>query len=510
VLRDFSPPRVGRTVCLIACACGACGADWPQWGGRDERNMVALEKGLPDCFEPGTKRPDGTGIDPQTTRNVRWTARLGSQTYGNPTVAGGRVFIGTNDFALNDPKYHASQGGVLKCFQEATGRLLWQLIVPRTEIDTQRVRFDNMDLGICSSPTVDGDRVYLVTNRCEVACLDLEGRPQWQFDMISRLPVCPHDAANCSILVHGGLLYVGTSNGVPHGGLKPLLPLAPTMIVLDKKTGRLVAQDDERIGTRLWHGQWSSPCLAHAGGRTLVVYGGGDGVCYAFAPAEPLPRAVTKLKKVWSFDCNPPRYKFAGGKPIDYWSGDIRRRAGNSNDGTFVGPSEIIATPVFYRNRIYVAVGQDPRHGRGRGILHSIDAAKTGDISESGRLWSYDKLDRTLSTASLADGLLYIADFNGALHCLDAQTGACYWVHQTNAETWGSTLVADGKVYLGTKKSFWVLAAGKELKVLHEMHLGAPVWCTPIAANGVLYVASEKYLWAVERAENGTAPRHGP
>jgi outer membrane protein assembly factor BamB len=90
-----------------------------------------------------------------------------------------------------------------------------------------------------------------------------------------------------------------------------------------------------------------------------------------------------------------------------------------------------------------------------------------------------------------------VADVAGAVHCLDADTGHCYWVHRTGAETWGSTLVADGKVYLGTKKSFWVLAAGKQLQVLHEIHLGTAVWSTPVAANGVLFVASQRYLWAI-------------
>jgi hypothetical protein len=50
---------------------------------------------------------------------------------------------------------------------------------------------------------------------------------------------------------------------------------------------------------------------------------------------------------------------------------------------------------------------------------------------------------------------------------------------------------------VGTQKSFWVLAAGREKKVLHEIHLGAPVYSTPVVANGVLYVASQRYLWAV-------------
>jgi len=89
-----------------------------------------------------------------------------------------------------------------------------------------------------------------------------------------------------------------------------------------------------------------------------------------------------------------------------------------------------------------------------------------------------------------------------ALACLCAMWCAaakCYWVYETNAETWGTPLVADGRVYLGTQKAFFVFAAGKEAKFVSRIPLGAPSYCTPIAANGVLYVASHRYLWAVKQ-----------
>jgi outer membrane protein assembly factor BamB len=491
--------------------------------------MVAYERSLPDWFVPGEKKTDGSGIDPATTRNVKWAAQLGSQTYGNPTVSGGRVFVGTNDFAIGDPKYHSTRGGLVKCLDAATGKLLWKLVIPRRETNDPNFNFDNIDLGVCSSPTVDGDRVYLVTNRCEVLCLDVHGMADgndgpfkdechytagpgkppvapgrgdadilWRYDMIAEIPVWPQDASNCSVLVHGDFLYVGTSNGVDRSHDRLPYPLAPSLIVLDKKTGRLVAKDAEKIGTRTFHGQWSSPSLGRVGGRTLVFFGGGDGICYAFAALEREPQGVVPLEKVWSFDCNPPSYRFKNGKPIPYRSGDVRLHRGNNNDGKFLGPSEIIATPAFYKNRVYVATGQDPSHGRGRGMLACIDATKTGDITARGKIWTYDKIGRSLSTVSIAGGLLYIAETFGTLHCLDADTGKCCWTHDTKAEIWGSTLMADAKVYLGTQKSFWVFAAGRQKKVLHEIHLGAPVYATPVAANGVLYVASHRYLWAVQ------------
>ena len=82
--------------------------------------------------------------------------------------------------------------------------------------------------------------------------------------------------------------------------------------------------------------------------------------------------------------------------------------------------------------------------------------------ARGGLVWSYDEIGSSVSTVAIADGLVYAAGFDGRLHCLDAETGKCYWVHEAGGPIWGSPLVADGKVYLGTGKStLWVLAAGQ-------------------------------------------------
>jgi outer membrane protein assembly factor BamB len=523
----FGPGQPGTPGSFWQCVIAS---DWPRWGGRADCNMVSDERGLPTDFVPGKKSPQGQGIDHSTTKNVLWTARLGTQTYGNVTVANGRVVIGTNDEDIDDERFQSTRGGVLKCFDQATGKLVWQLVMPRREKVHKNMLFDHLSLGVCSSPTIDGDRVYVVSSRGELLCLDLHGQANgnqgpfldeaaymvprgkppvklashdadiiWMYDLIAALPCCPQDASCSAVLIHGDYLYVGTSNGVDESHDRVPFPHAPSLVVFNKHTGRLVAADAEDIGTRLFHGQWSSPSMGIVNGKPLVLFGAGDGVCYAFQPLEKEADTVIPLKRVWSYDCNPPHYKFRDGKPINYRDGDRRRNKGNTNDGTYIGPSEIIGTPVFYRNRVYVAIGQDPAHGRGKGLLHCIDATKTGDITQSGRLWWYDALDRSISTVAIADGLLYIADIAGKIHCLDAETGRPYWVHETNAETWSSTLVADGKVYVGTKRNLVVLQAGKEKKVLAQINLGSPVYCTPVVADGVLYVASQRYLWAVKQ-----------
>lgn len=505
------------------------GADWPQWGGGSLRNLSSAEKGLPATFHPGKRRRDRLGLDPATAKNVRWVARIGGENYSSAVVADGRVYIGTNDEEIDDPRLETTEGGVLMCLDEKSGNLIWRLVVPKLEIDRSKVSedFDAMKLGICSTATIDGDRVYVVTNRCEAICLDADGMADgndgpftaeasfmvpsaakpvelgstdadivWRFDMLRDLPVFPHDATNCSILIAGDCAYVGTGNGVYDGTI--VLPTAASLVALDKHTGRLMARDDGTISAGTFHGQWSSPTLATAGGRELVVYGGGDGYCYGFELAPAAGDAAAVFRQAWKCDCNPPGYRDRGGEPIDYWAlvrGGARTLDG---DGMLVSPSEIIGSPVFHDGRIYVTIGQDPLHGAGRGALTCLRADGSGDVSRTGVLWRYLGLGRSLSTVSVADGLVYAAEHAGKIHCLDAATGELAWVYDTREEIWSSTLVADGKVYVGTRRGLTVLQAGRERKHLGDIRLGSAVWSVPTAANGTLYVASQKNLFAVE------------
>ena len=144
------------------------------------------------------------------------------------------------------------------------------------------------------------------------------------------------------------------------------------------------------------------------------------------------------------------------------------------------GPSEVIGTPVCYENRVYVTIGQDPLHGSGVGCVTCIDATKTGDISKSGKIWEFRDIDRSLSTVSIADGLLYVGDFTGNVHCLDLDTGKQIWKQETQAYMWANTFVADGKVYFGdTTGMFWIMAAGREKKVINKIMLDSPIHQTP-------------------------------
>ncbi len=500
--------------------------DWPQWGGSDNRNMISNAKNLPDDFELGKairNQSNDYVVDLSTTRNVKWAARLGSQTYGNPTVSSGKVFVGTNDAYLDDPRFSKTRGGMVLCFSEADGQLLWRLVIPRFQTSDKSFNFDDGSYGVCSSPTVLGNRVYLVSNRCEVLCLDTEGMANgndgpfqdeaaymsdgknpdtelghmdadiiWRYDMLKEIPVWPQDASNCSVLLYRDGVIVCTSNGVDRSHTRVPFPDSPSLIVLDKNTGRLVARDDEKVAHRLFHGHWSNPSLGVVNGRPLIFWGGGDGVCYAFEPPADWTdnREISTLKLVWSCDCNPPEYK-----KIPYQ----KSHTSFNSEKWGQGPSEIISTPVFYRDKVYITIGQDPRHGRGDGAITCIDATQQGDITSNGIIWTSKAVNRSLSTPSIQDGLLYILDFSGNLYCFDAETGRQYWTHQTSSPVWSSTLAADGKVYFGNEhRDFWIFKADREKQIIRHLRLPDSMYNTPIVANGAMYLATQRFLYALQ------------
>jgi outer membrane protein assembly factor BamB len=510
---------------LALCFAGISNAeDWPQWGGKDPgRNMVSPEVGLAETFNAKS-----------SPQNVRWTATLGNYISGNPTISNGRVFVGTDDAMLSeDSRFQRTYGGMVQCLDEATGQVLWRLAVPQRPRNRlpQGAHYGEQRMGVCSSPAVVGNRVYLMTSACEIMCLDVHGMEDgnqgpfmdearymagagnppiklgkydadilWVYDLIDELGICPHDLTSCSPLIDGRFLYIVSGNGVDSPHEKCLRPEAPSFICLDTDTGRLLATDTEKLGHRMWHCLWSPPSMGVVDGKKLVFFGGADGVCYAFEALTEVPAQSIHFKKVWQYDCDPPSYRMPGGKPINYYVGDKRKRfSTNKNDGNFLGPSEIISTPVFHEGRVYVTIGQDPTHGRGHGLLHCIDASKTGDITQRGCVWTYDGIERTIASVAIHDGLLYAVDLPGHVHCLDVVTGKVLWVYETHSETWGTPLVADGKIYLCNKKGVVVMATGREPKLLATISLGTQSYCTPVAANGTVFLTSQHTLFAIQK-----------
>jgi outer membrane protein assembly factor BamB len=286
------------------------------------------------------------------------------------------------------------------------------------------------------------------------------------------------------------------------------------------------------------HGQWSSPAYGVLGGVPQAIFGGGDGWLYSFAPEGD---GHGKSKLLWKFDCNP--------KTSHY---NLTKATRN----------HIIGTPVICDGLVYVAVGEDPEHGEGAGHLWCIDPTKRGDVSpdlaynskdpktpiapkrlqavepekgdfarpnpNSAAVWHYgaeldaqgkevkrefnDTMHRTLGSVAIKDNILYIADYSGLFHCLDAKTGKRHWVYDMLAASWGSPLIVDGKVYIGDEDGDVAIFRDSadpnvamkkvdgEMKPFYgEINMGNSVYSTPVVADNVLYIANRTHLFAIEK-----------
>lgn len=469
--------RIILSALVVVAASSAVSADWPMWGGTPSRNMVSDMTGLPTTW------------DIKTGKNVKWVAELGSQSYGNPTVADGVVMIGTNNEAMKDPKQPGDRG-VLMAFNEESGEFMWQATFEK--LSSGRAN-DWPYQGIASSPTVARGVAYFTSNRGQIIAADVKGFHDgvnngpykdekltgrtdidiiWIFDMMEEVGSFPHNLSNCSPAIDGGLLYCSTSNGQDESHVNIPSPKAPSIIAIEIESGKL-RWEDNSVGDRILHGQWSTPTVAKIGDGVQVIMAQGDGWVRGFE--------ALKGEKLWEFDLNP--------------KDSVWPKTRN----------EVISTPVVVDGVVYLANGQDPEHGEGVAHAYAIDATKRGDITESGRIWHFDKIRRSISTAAVHDGIAYMADFSGFLHALDAKTGKPFWTHDMFAAMWGSPMYIDGKIYLGDEDGdVVVMQAGRELKVLSEMNMGSSVYSTPVPANGVLFISNRNLLYALAEGASST------
>ena len=554
----------GETTDTVAAA-PALTLNWPQWGGDAAHNNTPVGENIPTEWEIGDFDYKTGEWDPTDAKNIKWVARLGSQSYGNAVVSDGKIYVGTNNSGGWLDRYPSKVDlGCLLCFELETGKFLWQH--SSEKLPSGRVH-DWPLQGICCAPLVEGNRLWFVTSRGEVRCLDTEGfydnendGPHsgeeftekeeadviWSYDMMKELGISQHNMCSCSVIAAGDILFVNTSNGVDVEHNYIPAPNAPSFFAMDKNTGKVLWTDGSPAKNIL-HGQWSSPTYGVLNGQPQVIFAGGDGWVYSFDPQGAPPGELAsagglpprKSKLLWKFDANPK---------ASVW--ELGGRGTRNN---------IIATPVIHDGKIYVAVGQDPEHGEGVGHLWCIDPNKRGDVSaelafnaeapnqviphkrvqavipEEGDLtrpnpnsavvWHYSEFDqnddgeidfeetmhRSCGTVAIRDNILYIADFSGLFHCLDAKTGEVHWTHDLLAAAWGSPLIVEDKVYFGDEDGEMAIfrhSADPELAMqlvddewepyYGTRDMGSSVYSTPIVADNVLYISNRAHLFAIE------------
>jgi outer membrane protein assembly factor BamB len=459
------------------------GADWTMRGRDHTRNPVSPEKNAPTYWQVGNTR------NKQKPRNIRWSARLGTVSWGDPVIANGLVWVGTNNGHPRDPKI-SGDAAVLMCFRERDGKFLYQYVSPRL---AEGRRLDWPFASLASSPLVESDRLWFCNNRCETICLDIgplrrgSGQPRvlWKVDMRRELGVVPlgvmigSNAIHCSIAAYKDLIYVNTTNAsylrrVP-------APDAPSLVCFQKNTGKVVWKDNSP-GESILDVQHGSPLVIEVNRRGQVMMGQGDGWLRSFD--------CRTGKLLWKFDINfkSPQRRFTYGGKRNYF----------------------VATPVFYKNRVYIASGRHRGNFQEYGRLCCIDATKWGDISSelddgtgrgkpnpnSGLVWEFvkrgdnneDKMHGSLSSVAVHNSLVIAPDSAGLVHCLDAETGKKYWTHDSYGGIGGSPLIADDKVYVANEDGdVNIFKMAKQKKLLARREFYNAIDSSPVYANGVLY-----------------------
>jgi outer membrane protein assembly factor BamB len=426
-------------------------------------------------------------VDWDTTigRNIIWSVELGNEVYGRPVVAGDVVYVGSDNTRHLNPAFQ-EESGVLMAFRINDGAFLWQDLAPRVERGLREFLLPSTT----SAPYVEGDRLYYVTAECQLRCLDTQGfgdnendgpyREEvfkdnaaadivWQLDMPA-LGVFPHEACNSDVLPLGDLLIVGTSNGQNEGHTRVPSPFAPSLIAVNKHSGEVV-WSAIGPGGRVLHGNWSSPVAANVNGRMQVLFGGGDGWLRAYDAASG--------QEIWRFDGNP---KDARSLP---------------RPGVF-SRSSIIASPVFADGRVFIAMGQSPGHGNAPSLVYAISPNGQGDVTKSELLWTSREVGRVVGTPIVKDGLLYVGDLGGTVHCLEAATGAHLWKHETNDPIWGSLLLAGDRLYVGNDQGLMtVLRTGRRKELLAQIEMDAPLYTRPAVIGDALYIATANRLYLI-------------
>mgnify|MGYP003291044157 CR=1 FL=1 len=160
-------------------------------------------------------------------------------------VAGGMVFVGTNNESLRDPKITGDKG-IVMAFRESDGQFMWQMV--HDKLAAGRVN-DWPYQGVASSPVVEGNKLYYVSNRAVLFCVDIEGFRDkendgpvtdekligmndadviWAFDMMEEVGVMQHNMANSSPVVFENLILISTSNGQDESHVNIPSPRAPS------------------------------------------------------------------------------------------------------------------------------------------------------------------------------------------------------------------------------------------------------------------------------------------
>ncbi|HEX3148627.1 MAG TPA: PQQ-binding-like beta-propeller repeat protein [Gemmataceae bacterium] len=483
--------------CLILISVFTAGAtlhadDWPMGGRSSTRNPVSPEKHpITDWQVP---------MEEAKAHNIRWSVEVGDRAIGGPVVAGGLVWVGTNNIRPLDPKLKDDRA-ILACFRATDGKFVYQYAAERLPFSE-----DWPHQGLSGSPLIEGDRLWFCTNRREVVCLYIgslqkgTGQPRvlWKFDMVKELGIQPRaqmipgSDTQTSPAAFGDYLYVATCNGTAEDHHVIPAPEAPSLVCINKTTGKVVWSDNSP-GKDLMSGQYASPLVVKIDDRVQVIHPQGDGWVRSFD--------AMSGKLLWKFDVNKKgsdwEFKRSGEKSKVY----------------------VLTTPVLADNHVLFATGIFPEAYCGPGRLFCVDPKKSGDVSpeiddgkgtgkpnpNSAVVWEYgpsakpgEGINLTQGSVAIDAGLVIASDVAGYIHCVDAKDGKRLWSHDTKSTIKSHPLIVDDKIFVGNEDSdVTILQLDRTKRVIARHEMGHPIVAPLVYSDRVLYVLTESRLFGI-------------
>jgi outer membrane protein assembly factor BamB len=393
---------------VSAAGQSAPAGEWPQWHGPDRTN-VSTETGLLKQWPAG---------GPPAV----WSASGIGAGYGAVAIKDDRIFV------------QGSAGGrsVVYTLNRADGKPVWSKALGAAATNDK-------GSGPRSTPTVDGDRVYVLTENGDLACLKAQdGTVAWQRNILK-------DFAGHNIywLLSESPLVDGNNVVVTPGGR------GAGMVALDKMTGKTV---------------WTAKELNDEAGYASAIVADVDGV-----------RTIMTLTS-------------QAGIGVRASDGKVMWRQKNVANGT-----ANIATPVFSDNKVFYTSA----YGTGAALVGL--SAQAGEVKAREIYFTRD-MQNHHGGVVLVNGYLYGFN-NSILSCLKFATGETMWRNRSVGK--GSLTYADGHLYLLGEDNVVGLAEAvpggyKEMGRFKIADKGWPSWAHPVVSGGRLYIRNQDTLSAYD------------
>jgi outer membrane protein assembly factor BamB len=394
----------GLIVSVIALNAQSSSVDWPQWRGPD-RNGVSKETGLLAQW-------------PRSGPPVGWAASMLGAGYGSISVQGDRVYV----------QGMRNRQSVVSTLNRADGKLVWvRILGPAGDNDRGP--------GPRSTPTIDGDRVYALSETGDLACLRVaDGSVIWQRNILKEFRGDnPYWLLSESPLIDGNNVIV-TPGGRGAG-----------VVALDKMSGKTVW-----VSKELSDGAgYSSPIVADVGGvRTIMTFTADAGVGVRASDGKLMWRNTTAAN-------------------------------GTAN----------IATPVYSDGKVFFTSS----YGAGAALL-GLRAA--GNEVRAQEIYSTRDMKNHHGGVVLVNG--YIYGYNDSiLTCLEFASGKMVWRDRSVGK--GAVTYADGHLYILGEDNIVGLveatpAGYREKGRFTIADQGLPSWAHPVVSGGRLYIRNQGTL----------------